>query len=419
MAIDISTLMFTDEDDVVPASGEEQIVNTGSANTLTGDDIITGTAIRGRDTVNTIYNGVPAIYNIGTLNTDDGNDLIMGIRNEQEGNDNDFSYDLSYGILNEKGIIDTGEGNDTIIGINNITNSGSTSSSFGIDYYFGTLNTGNGNDIITGTAKQSGFRGYGGILDTGNGNDIITGTGQNGIESYWRVFSTGDGDDTLIGNGDRLGSGIVIASLNTGDGKDIIIGTNTTGKGTGISNNLYSNGDFSISNPSLETENDNDIITGIGFIGIYNSGAINTGNGDDIISGIGTRWGLENFGTINTGNGNDSIITEGGFFSRFSESNTVGSTFLGDGKDYLKGFGRGNFNGGNGKDTLELTSGTYIIEISETTVNFVQPNSIPFEPGFHDTGTAIMATSEFEKLIAGSKKYNFSSLTNGQTIIVA
>jgi hypothetical protein len=410
--------MFTDEDDVVPASGEEQIVNTGIANTLAGDDIITGTAIRGSDTVNNIYNSVSAIYNIGTLNTDDGNDLIMGTRKEGEGNDNDFSYDLSSGILSERGIIDTGDGDDTIIGINNITNSGSTSSSFGIDYYFGTLNTGNGNDIITGTAKLIGFRGYGGILDTGNGNDIITGTGLNGIQSLWEVFNTGDGDDTLIGNSNELGSGIAMASLNTGDGNDIIIGTNTTGTGMGIINSQYSFVDVSISNPSLETDNGNDIITGMGFVGIENSSTINTGNGDDIITGIGTRWGIQNSGTINTGNGNDSIITEGGFFSRFSESNTVGSTFLGNGKDYLKGFGRGNFNGGKGKDTLELTSGTYTIEILETTVNFIQPISIPIEPGFHDTGTAIMKTSEFEKLIAGSTTYNFSSLTNGQTLIV-
>jgi hypothetical protein len=32
---------------------------------------------------------------------------------------------------------------------------------------------------------------------------------------------------------------------------------------------------------------------------------------------------------------------------------------------------------------------------------------------------AIMITSGFEKLIAGGTTYNFSSLTNGQTIFVA
>ncbi len=43
MAIELSNLTFTEQDDVVPASGVEEILNTGLANTLAGDDIITGT----------------------------------------------------------------------------------------------------------------------------------------------------------------------------------------------------------------------------------------------------------------------------------------------------------------------------------------------------------------------------------------
>jgi len=93
--------------------------------------------------------------------------------------------------------------------------------------------------------------------------------------------------------------------------------------------------------------------------------------------------------------------------------------FLGNGKDYFKGFGSGIFNGGKGQDTLELTTGTYTIEISETTVNFIQTNvpPNPYDPNYN--GTLIMITSEFEKLITGSITRNFSSLTNGQTIVVA
>ena len=66
MAIDLSSLTFTDEDDIVPASGVEQILNTGIANTLAGNDRITGI---GKD-----Y----GLRNVGTLNTDDGNDTITG-----------------------------------------------------------------------------------------------------------------------------------------------------------------------------------------------------------------------------------------------------------------------------------------------------------------------------------------------------
>jgi hypothetical protein len=47
-------------------------------------------------------------------------------------------------------------------------------------------------------------------------------------------------------------------------------------------------------------------------------------------------------------------------------------------------------------------------------VNFTQPSSRPW-----DNGKAIMITSEFEKLIVGNTTYDFSSLTNGQKIVVA
>ena len=83
----------------------------------------------------------------------------------------------------------------------------------------------------------------------------------------------------------------------------------------------------------------------------------------------------------------------------------MGSVFLGNGKDYLKGFGTGNFNGGNNQDTLELTSGTYTIGISGTTVSFTN-------------GDVIMYTSEFEKLKAGNTTHDFISLMDGQTMVV-
>jgi hypothetical protein len=128
---------------------------------------------------------------------------------------------------------------------------------------------------------------------------------------------------------------------------------------------------------------------------IETNGTINTGDGMDFIT---SSNGIENDGTINTGNGADFLINNGGFKG-------MGSVFLENGKDYLKGFGTGKFNGGNNQDTLELTSGTYTVGISGTTVSFTNSG-------------VIMQTSEFEKLIAGSTTYNFTSLTDGQTIVV-
>jgi hypothetical protein len=400
MAIELSNITFTEQDDVVPASGVDQITNTGIANTLAGRDIITGTAIGGSATTG-MYNIVYGIYNSNTLNTDDGDDIIMGIFSDPEGNSKDFEQ--HFGLSNDQGIIDTGDGNDKIIGIDNtaLSTNRFNSLSTGFSSYLGTVNTGNGHDIIMGTGQDNGVVNYEATIDTGDGNDTIAGTGNN-VYGIWNlrdafnttIFNTGDGNDRIIGNGFYAGienNGV----MDTGEGDDIINGTNSI---TGTADK-YNAG---ITNPldvhTIITGNGNDIIIGTDSTGIYNMGVINTGNGDDVITGNGST-GIYNGNVINTGNGDDSIIANGGFEGS-------GKVFLGNGKDYLKGFGSGNFNGGNGKDTLELTSGSYTVGISGTTVNFTK-------------GSTIMNTSEFEKLIAGDTTYNFSSLTNGQTLIVA
>jgi hypothetical protein len=59
MAIELSNLTFTEQDDIVPLFGVEEIVNTGMANTLAGNDVIIGTSTNDY-----------AFENMGTLNTD-------------------------------------------------------------------------------------------------------------------------------------------------------------------------------------------------------------------------------------------------------------------------------------------------------------------------------------------------------------
>ena len=128
MAIELSSITFTNRADIVPVSGVEQIVNTGIANTLGGKDIITGVD-------NDDYS--IAIINFSILDTGDGNDIITG----------DHSTGSGYGISNylSDSIIDTGKGHDIITGMG----------SEGI-YNDGTINTGDGNDIITGTHTNEG-----------------------------------------------------------------------------------------------------------------------------------------------------------------------------------------------------------------------------------------------------------------------
>jgi len=371
MAIELSSLTFTNQADIVPASGVEQIFNTGIANTLAGDDIITGT------TTSTNF----GIRNEGSINTDDGNDIITGT-----------GY---LGIYNtEIGSIDTGKGNDTITG--NGDNTGIFNPQSG-----GIIDTGDGNDIITGTA-EFGITNTG-IIDTGNGNDIITGISNKNFVGLLGIYqepngiiNTGADNDSIISKGNFTNRGNVFL----GEGNDLIAADRYLSDGT------LENFGF------IGTGDGNDIITTTGVI--YNEGIIETGNGDDsiIVDGgvddlTGTRYGIyNNRGAINMGDGSDSIIANEGFQSG---PNSGGAWFLGEGDDYIKGYGSGDFYGGNGTDTLELTSGTYTVGIWGDAG----------ESPIFTKGNQLMITSEFEKLKVGSTIYDFTSLTAGQIIFVA
>jgi hypothetical protein len=281
----------------------------------------------------------------------------------------------------------------------------------------GVINTGNGDDSIVasfyGVPTLVALNNVNSI-ETGEGNDKITSTAviynkEGGIENAHKAISndgtinTGNGQDSIISVGNFTNRGSVFL----GDGNDSIAASMFTSTSEII-------GEIDLLNRALEnfnaieTGDGNDTITSTGVI--YNEGIIETGNGDDSIivdggvNGTGAGYGIyNNGGAIITGNGNDSLIASEGFESA---SNSSGSVFLGEGEDYLKSFGSGEFSGGNGNDTLELTSGTYTVGRWYTAVTFTK-------------GSSIMIASEFEKLIAGSTTYDFTSLTKGQTITVA
>jgi hypothetical protein len=343
MAIELSNIIFTDQDDFIPLFGEEQIVNTGIANTLAGDDVITGTVTQDSGT---------GISNDGTLNTGDGNDIIIG-----------NGAGINSGIGNG-GYIDTGDGNDVITGINNGGDSDGITNAGG-----GVIDTGNGNDIITGIATLSNPSTKGiynsATINTGNDNDSII--AKEYIVNYGGVF-LGNGNDSII-----------VYIVDT----DIYPATLTN---------------YNV----IEAGDGNDIIR-TNFI--YNKGIINTGSGDDSIiteGGFFGLYGIDNDGAIITGDGNDSIIANEGFESG---PNSSGSWFLGEGDDYIKGYGSGDFYGGSSNDILELTPGSYTVGIVDTSVTFTK-------------GNQLMITSEFEQLIAGDTTYFFTNLTEGQTIVV-
>ncbi|MEG4465031.1 MULTISPECIES: Ig-like domain-containing protein [unclassified Microcoleus] len=220
------------------------------------------------------------------------------------------------------------------------------------------------------------------------------------------TFSGSDSFTYTISDGTATATASVVVEV----GVDLD-GSNVTDELTGTPGDDRLNGDNGegtlINMGGVFLGDGNDTITSTG--GIYNEGVIDTGNGDDFIfvdggvDGTGTGYGIyNNGGNINTGDGNDSIITHEGFESGLNSS---GSVFLGEGEDYIKGFGSGDFYGGNGNDTLELTPGSYTVGIWDTSATFTQ-------------GNQLMITSEFEKLIAGGTTYDFTSLTAGQTIII-
>ena len=114
-------------------------------------------------------------------------------------------------------VINALAGNDIIKGTS------STDSGIGND---GTINTGDGDDIIKGTGTGSGISNYG-TINTGDGNDRITGTGGDfyGIFNYGTI-KTGDGNDIV----DALEGGF------DGDGTTYLDAGNDTLKGFGTGN---------------------------------------------------------------------------------------------------------------------------------------------------------------------------------------
>jgi hypothetical protein len=464
MAIELSNITFTEQDDVVPKSGVEKIFNTGIVDTRAGNDRIIG--------VSNESDGIHVIS--GSINTGNGNDTITGSAGsnasfESAGiNINGFSRidtekgkdvitGTGYVGIRNSGLLNTGDDNDFIKGESIATENPSANGTYSIGIYnSGTINTGDGNDEIS--SSNVSFA-YGisnvGLIDTGDGNDHIdtnarianngtinTGNGDDGIHSggFSNVNGVflGEGNDTLSAFHNRyVGFSTSFENDNiieTGDGNDSIMTRTTFTINTGIINTgngddgIYSEAQFrNEGNVFLGDGNDSineSSIANLNFIGtgdgndritsnyqgvIYNEGVIETGNGDDsiLVNGTGTGYGIyNNGGAINMGDGNDSIIANKGFESG---PNSSGAWFLGEGDDYIKGYGSGDFYGGNGNDTLELTSGSYTVGI------WGEGGESPI----FTKGNQLMITSEFEKLKAGSTIYDFTSLTAGQIIVVA
>jgi len=260
MAIELSNQTFTEQDDIVPASGVDEIYNSGVANTLAGNDIIYGVGY---------FTG---LANSGSLDTGAGNDLITGIESSDNANEAAFI---------NSGFIDTSDGNDVLTGIGAIAI---------LNLNNGTINTGNGEDSIISKGKVSSgyfrnFRETDYPWQFDNGNE--------GFINRGGVF-LGDGNDSLVVEAD-VPNHALLKNLNfigTGEGNDTITSTGV----------IYNEG-------VIETGNGDDSIIVDGGIDL---------------DWYGNTYSIyNNGGTINMGNGNDSLIANGDFQSAYNSSGSV------------------------------------------------------------------------------------------------
>jgi hypothetical protein len=271
MAIELSSLRFNNGDDIVPwYSAEEVIRNTGVANTLEGDDKITGVGPGMRSSISD-----SGIYNSGTILMAQGNDMITGTYDDTEYSLHNANY-VRLRPNNGRSIYKDNRGrtlyypDDSIpLPVNN----------YGI-YNSGTINTGLGDDTITGINSSNMYKpknyisfydwdtiaiynpdkigiANGGTIDTGGGNDSIISQGK--FINSGNVFLE-DGDDTITSYGVIYNSG----RIDTGSGNDFII----------------ANGGFA-----------SDYIS---------SGTVLLGRGEDYLNGFGN-------GSFNGGEGEDTL----------------------------------------------------------------------------------------------------------------
>ncbi len=367
------------------------IYNAGTINTGADDDIITGTSIDGTgiynaDTINTgcgndVITGTSTfetgIVNFGTIDTGAGDDIITGIST---------GHIFKSGISISSGIINTGAGNDIITG----TSNSNSSDSSGFENSISSINTGAGNDTIAGTSTVGTGINNTGSINTGAGDDIITGTSIDGTGIYNAdIIDTGCGNDTIISDRSIVNAKTVVGSIDTsGNGRSPIL-TNLTG--------------------IILTGDGDDTIMGIDIAGIINEAdcTINTSAGNDTIIGISSianGIGIINGGTINTGAGDDIVDA---LFGGFRD---MGTTYLENGADSLKGFGSGFFDGGNGEDRLLFGSGTYSVSNAENIDGFYTISN----------GITDMFVKNFELIGSASNPkavFSFASV-NGETFVV-
>jgi Ca2+-binding RTX toxin-like protein len=373
---------------VVGTIGDDLIISPGTINVYAGDgndEVRAGLGSsetfdggNGTDLIDTTsFNGAYVI-NLATGATNYGDSFTNFENITTGGGDDDITGTSGANVIN------TGAGNDTIRGGSgtDTVNAGAGNDTVIIASGDGLDNTDGGADIdtldYTGTSGNivfnlaTGAFAFGGSpvtntnyenFNSGDGNDVITGTA--GIN----IINGAGGDDTITSGGNDTISG--------GEGDDLIY----AGFGTP---------------ETLDGGNGTDTLDTTSFSGTYvvdlaagttNFAGESFTNFENIISGAGndTITGTAGVNILNGGGGNDTITSSG---------NDI--VLGGEGDDYIVAGNTSSgvsetLNGGNGIDTLDTSGfgGTYLVNLQSGSTNYVG-------------STGLESFTNFENFIGGA-----------------
>jgi hypothetical protein len=222
--------------------------------------------------------------------------------------DDDIHGDSSGNGFESAGTLYLGDGNDRLTGSSlKLAEWANRTIGLHISGAASRLYAGNGHDSIIGMGGYYGLVNYG-ILDTGTGNDLISGTTtgatdytqrSEGFTNYGSVDTNFDADTiSVYGRGCGLNN---IGNIATGNDPDQILATaDEIFYGIAICNQ---------ESGSIHTGSHDDVVRALAAdAGIWNDGFINMGSGNDFIEAVGNEHsGINNTGILYAGPGNDQI----------------------------------------------------------------------------------------------------------------
>ncbi|ELS03813.1 hypothetical protein Xen7305DRAFT_00035370 [Xenococcus sp. PCC 7305] len=463
-SFDLSTFLFTDESDIVTPDtaifnplfsvvnalkGDDQIISNALITGDFGFQAISQVETEGRDSLMSSINidtvteqasiGGYGLKNRGIINLNEGSDLFQGLAianlsttvevvaeaiavasNFSAGSISQVFATIDFqaiadGIDNTGGAINTNSGNDTIGSVlfGNLTATAiATADASAIIEAIATLPMSEGLqafaqavalNLTNATITATGINNQQGAMTTGLGSDTIKSTADtfsfalglsfaNALEIVEtapeenQVLALAVAEVFLQANGISIAINNTEGYIDTGADKDTI---NVNSRTIGIDNTRgYIN----------TGSHDDRIIVSSENLAIQNSGGhINMASGNDIISvqaanGI-TPFGIVG-GTIFMGNGDDGV-----FAGQLGGNVQIA---MGNGNDYVEGFGSASLFGGNGLDSLGLGIEN---ETDLDSINIVGRNA------YFTLDDQLLRTNEFEGFIFGNgQKYNINNL---------